>query len=152
MEDDEAPEGRHKSMPNIILYDGVCGLCGRLTQFVLRRDAGRRFRFAALQSSFARSLLRRHARNAEDLDTLYVVIDAGSPSERLLSKARGALFILWQLGGGWRALCLLRVLPTFLLDLGYDILARARYRLFGKYATCLVPTPDHRERFIGGDA
>lgn len=132
----------------VILYDGVCGLCSRLVQFVLERDPGGEFRFAPLQGSFARALLLRHGRDPEALDTLYVVIDASTPSERLLCKARGGLFILRQLGGGWRAAGVLGVLPTVLLDFGYDLIARVRYRLFGKYDTCRVPAPEHLDRFI----
>jgi predicted DCC family thiol-disulfide oxidoreductase YuxK len=132
----------------IILYDGVCGLCNRLVQFVIKRDRRNRFHFAALQSAFAHDVLTRHGRDPRELDTLYVVIDHGEPSERLERKGRGALFILRQLGGIWSLSRVFSVLPTGLLDFGYDRVARVRYRLFGKSETCLLPAPEQRAKFI----
>jgi predicted DCC family thiol-disulfide oxidoreductase YuxK len=132
----------------IVLYDGVCGLCNRLTQFIIRRDPHARFRFASLQSPFAAEVLSRHGKDPKQLDTLYVVLDHGTPSERLLRKARGALFILQEIGGIWGASRAFGLLPTPLLDLGYNLLARVRYRLFGKYESCPLPTADTRRRFL----
>ena len=132
---------------DVVLYDGVCGLCNRLTTFVLPRDPHGRFRFASLQSPVARELLARHGRRARDLDSLYV-LTTGPDGELLLSKSRAALHVLWRLGGGWRLSALLAPWPTWLLDRGYDLVARNRYRLFGKYETCLVPEPRWRERFL----
>ncbi|MFL5735256.1 MAG: thiol-disulfide oxidoreductase DCC family protein [Chloroflexia bacterium] len=133
---------------HLILYDGVCGFCNRLNQFVLTRDGSGRFLFASLQSPMSSEVLKKYRKSPEDLDTLYVLVDYGQESERLLSKARAALFILVEIGGTWRLASLLNLLPTLVLDAGYDLLARVRYRLFGKYATCLMPRPEYRERFL----
>jgi len=65
-----------------------------------------------------------------------------------LSKSRAALFVLTTIGGVWRAFAVLRVLPARLLDYGYDLIARNRYRLFGRYETCLLPAPEYERRFI----
>jgi predicted DCC family thiol-disulfide oxidoreductase YuxK len=132
----------------IILYDGVCGLCNRVVQFVIKRDQRNVFRFAALQSAFAHEVLTRHGRDPRDLDTLYVVINHGQPSERLECKGRGALFILRQIGGIWSLSRVFSLLPTGLLNFGYDCVARVRYRLFGKSETCLLPDPKQRPKFI----
>ena len=132
----------------IILYDGVCGLCHRLNRFVLARDQAGRFRFAALQSALAGEILARHCRDPRDLDTLYLVLGHGGPDERLLRKSDAALRILRELGGAWRAASLLRVVPRPLRDLAYDLVARSRYRLFGRYDTCPLPDPRHRARFL----
>ncbi|HKR60260.1 MAG TPA: DUF393 domain-containing protein, partial [Pyrinomonadaceae bacterium] len=75
----------------VVLYDGVCGLCNRLNQFLLRRDGQDRFRFASLQSDVAAQLLQRHGTDAIDLDTVYVVADYGMPNERLLSRSDAVL-------------------------------------------------------------
>jgi len=136
----------------IILYDGVCGLCNRLIQFTLKRDKHSTFRFAALQSTFARDLLTRHSINPDHLDTFYVVTDQGSREERLHSRARAALYVLRVLGGPWRILTVFGVLPTFILDLGYRLVARSRYRLFGKYDHCVIPKPQWKERFIASES
>lgn len=132
----------------IILYDGVCGLCNRLNRFVLTRDPAGRFRFAALQSALAGEILTRHGRDPRDLDTLYLVLDHGRPDERLLRKSDAALWILRDLGGPWRAAGALRAVPRWMRDLGYDLVARTRYRLFGRYDTCPLPDPRHRARFL----
>jgi predicted DCC family thiol-disulfide oxidoreductase YuxK len=86
----------------IILYDGVCGLCNRFNQFVLKRDRKDLFRFAPLQSSFASGVLMRHGAEPRKLDTVYVVVDYDQPTERLLSKSHAILFALQQIGGTWR--------------------------------------------------
>ncbi len=139
--------GRATEAP-LILYDGVCGLCHRLVRFVLARDPAGRFRFAALQSTLARDILARHGRDPRDLDTLYLVLGHGRPDERLLRRSDAALWILRELGGPWRAAGALRVVPARLRDLGYDLVARTRYRLFGRYDTCPLPDPRHRARFL----
>jgi predicted DCC family thiol-disulfide oxidoreductase YuxK len=135
---------------HLLLYDGVCGLCDRLVQFVLRHDRGDRFRFAALQSQLAANLLRGYGRDASDLDTVYVIARYGEPSAKLLSRARAVLFILAELGGIWRLASVLRVFPRPLLDFGYNLIARRRYRLFGRYDACPVPTPATRAKFLDG--
>jgi predicted DCC family thiol-disulfide oxidoreductase YuxK len=132
----------------IILYDGVCGLCNRLNRFVLARDPGGRFRFAALQSAFAAEILARHGRDPQDLNTLYLVLAPGQPDERLLQKSDAVLWILRELGGAWRTAGALRVVPRWVRDLGYALVARTRYRLFGRYDTCPLPDPRHRVRFL----
>jgi predicted DCC family thiol-disulfide oxidoreductase YuxK len=133
----------------IVLYDGVCGLCNRLVQFVLKRDKKDVFRFAALQSSFARALLARHGYSTDDLNTVYVVLDPGSPVERLLRKSGAIAFILEQLGGKWRLLASFRLVPQIGRDLAYDLVARFRYPVFGNYNACPLPTPKDRAKFVG---
>lgn len=137
----------------IVFYDGVCGLCDRSVQFILRHDSARRFRFAALQSNFARLVLERHGRDLRDLDTMYVVRDAGTAKERLLAKSDAVLAVLDQLG--WRRLAAVaRTLPRALRDRIYRLVVRNRYRWFGRYEQCTLPPTDVRERFVdlGGQA
>jgi predicted DCC family thiol-disulfide oxidoreductase YuxK len=133
---------------HLILYDGVCGLCNRLTQFVLRRDARAVFDFASLQSPTARSVLQQLGGNAESLDTVYVVVNYRSESPALLSKAGAASFVLKTLGIRGPLAWALRVLPDGLLNLGYDLIARNRYRVFGKFETCILPSAEFKKRFI----
>lgn len=143
----KSPRGPLTGRP-IVFYDGVCGLCNRLNQFVLRRDRSGRFQFAALQSAFARETLSRYSRDPEDLDTLYLITDYGTPSERLFWKSRAALRVLREIGGVWGWTRILSILPTAVLNAGYDIIARLRYRLFGKSESCMIPRPEQRDRFI----
>lgn len=138
--------GRH-----LLLYDGVCGLCDRLVQLVLARDRGERFDFASLQSPAAKVVLGRFARDPDTLNTLYVVADYRTGNATLLSKSQAVLMIGATLGWPWKAVVLLRVLPGSLLDWGYDLVARHRYRVFGRYDQCLIPRPEHRARFVESD-
>ena len=142
----EAPEDRNHS---ILLYDGVCGLCHRTVQFILKRDRGDSFRFASLQSDFAARLLQKHGLTRESLDTVYLVLHYGDPSERLLSRSQAGLAVMLLLGGGWRRLALAGgVFPRFLLDFLYRGIARHRYRIFGKYPSCPLPTAERRAKFL----
>ena len=132
----------------VILYDGVCGLCNRLNRFVLARDRIGRFRFASLQSAIAAEMLGRHGRDPRDLDTLYVILAPGRPDEHLLRKSDAVLRILGELGGVWRMSGVLRLVPRAIRDAGYDLVARTRYRLFGRFDACPLPDPRHRARFL----
>lgn len=135
--------------PNpIVLYDGVCGLCNRLNQFLLKRDKHDRLRFASLQSSFAESLTLRHGANPKDLDTVYAVVDHGQPTEHLLSRSDAIIYVLTQLGGIWKGIGLARILPKALRNVFYEIVAKNRYRVFGKHDSCMLPDPKHKEKFL----
>ena len=138
----------------IILYDGVCGLCNRLNQFVLRRDREGIFRFAWLQSPLAARILAHHGANPQDLDTVYVVLNhdltkEAEPDELLLPRSDAVIFVLKRLGGIWKVLGLfVQLLPWRLRDWGYRIVAGNRYRVFGRFETCMLPSARDRSKFI----
>src|SRR5580704_3618750 len=133
----------------ILLYDGVCGLCNRVVQFVLRHDNDAVFRFTALQSALSAHILTRHGANPTDLDTFYVVLNHDQGSEQLLARSDAVVYVLKQLGGFWQiAAFLMGVLPRVLRDWGYGVIARNRYRMFGRHDTCPVPSAETRARFI----
>jgi predicted DCC family thiol-disulfide oxidoreductase YuxK len=133
----------------ILLYDGVCGLCNRMNQFVLRHDQAGVFRFASLQSALAGRILARHGADAADLDTVYVVVNPDQPDEHLLARSEAVIFVLKQLGGFWGlAGFVLRFKPRFLRDLGYRVVARNRYRFFGRSETCFLPSSENCGRFL----
>jgi predicted DCC family thiol-disulfide oxidoreductase YuxK len=137
--------------PNpIVLYDGVCGLCNRLVQFLLKHDRRDRFRFASLQSDFASVLLKRHSLDPHDLDTVYVVRDYNESNEILLARSDAILYMLAQLGGVWKVTGIGRVLPKSFRDAAYKVVARNRYRVFGKHESCMLPEPKHRDKFLDG--
>ena len=133
----------------ILLYDGVCGLCNRFVQFILRRDRAEIFRFAALQSTFATRILTKHGANPAILDTFYVVINKDESSESLLSRSDAVVFISKQLGGFWCATGhVYATLPRPVRDWAYRLVARNRYRIFGRYDTCPIASEDTRDRFL----
>jgi len=136
--------------PNpIILYDGVCGLCNRFVQFVLKHDANDRFRFAPLQSEFARRILEKHGVDSQRLESLCLLHHQGRTGEGLETRSTAVISVLREFGGRWRALAnLLAVLPRGLRDWGYNLVARYRYPIFGKYETCPIPSPGDRRKFL----
>ena len=133
----------------IILYDGVCGLCNRLVQFLLKHDKNSRLRFASLQSDFAANVLRRHGIDPKDLDTMHVVENYDQADERVLQRSDAILRAGRELGGVWGPLAALgKIFPRALRNLVYRFVARNRYRVFGKYETCMLPDPNQRSRFL----
>ena len=133
----------------IVLYDGVCGLCNRLVQFVLKNDRNDVFRFASLQSKLAEQILVRHRLRSESLETVYVVLDYGFAKERVLSRLQAVVYVLQQLGGPLAYVsAILRVLPAPVQNFLYGLVARNRYRVFGRYETCPLPDGDTRSKFL----
>ena len=133
---------------HVLLYDGVCGLCSRLVQFLLEHDHRAVFVFASLQSTAGKAIVERFGGNPEALTTFYVLTGYRTERARLLSRSRAALFVAGQLGWPWKLAVVLRVLPAEMLDGIYDFTARRRYRLFGQLEQCLMPQPEFRGRFL----
>ena len=127
----------------VVLFDGVCNFCNRSVNFILDHDARRRFRFAALQSDAGQAVLRHFGLRTDDFDTA-VLVERG----RAYTKSSAALRIARNLGGWWSLFAVLLAIPPFLRDGAYDLLARNRYRWFGKADNCRVPTPEMRDRFL----
>ena len=133
----------------LILYDGVCGLCNDVVQFVLRHDAAGRFWFCALQDPLAGRILASHQLDAAKLDTFCLVNMPFSSGEQVLVRSDAAVAVLLELGGGWRLLGkILRIVPRPVRDLGYRVVARVRYRIFGRLDACPLPSAAQRDRFL----
>jgi predicted DCC family thiol-disulfide oxidoreductase YuxK len=133
----------------IIFYDGVCRLCNRFVRFVLKRDRKDYFRFAAVQSHFARDVLQRHDVDPNVLDTVYLVLDHDQPTESLLARNDAVASVLKALGGFWRLWAkLLDFVPRSVRDWQYNLIARNRYRFFGKYVSCPLPDSKDRHKFL----
>ena len=143
--EDSVPESESKA---IVLYDGVCGLCNRAVQFLLKRDRHDRLRFASLQSDFAAALLKRHSVDHEDLDTVYAVLNHGAPNETLLAKGDAFLFFAETIGGIWNVARVGRIIPRPIRNRLYDFIARHRYQVFGKSESCMLPDPKERHKFL----
>jgi predicted DCC family thiol-disulfide oxidoreductase YuxK len=133
----------------LVLYDGVCALCNWLVAFLIRHDRRDQFRFAPLQSEFAQVLLQRHGLNSADLDTVVVLADFQQTSERALTRSEAALWSLGRLGGVWRLFAIAKLIPLTLREALYGVIARSRYRMFGKYDTCPLPRAEDRYKFLG---
>jgi len=138
----------HAEATHLVLYDGVCGLCSRLLQFLLTHDRRGAFAFAALQSRTGSAVIERLGGDPADLTSFYVVTDYRTDRRRTLAKSTAALFVASQLGWPWKAAVIARALPVVVLDRAYDVIARNRYRVFGRLEQCLVPRPEFRARFV----
>jgi predicted DCC family thiol-disulfide oxidoreductase YuxK len=133
----------------LLLYDGVCALCNGVVQFLMKHDRLDRFRYAPLQSSLGREVLARFDIHAFP-DGVMVLTDALTPSEHLYQRSDAVGAALQLLGEPWRVAGRgLRLVPRPLRDWGYGIVARFRYRLFGRYDTCPIPPPEQRGRLLG---
>jgi len=135
------------SIRALILFDGVCGLCNKFVQYVLNHDPKAKFHFASLQSDLAREILSRHGKDPEMLKTVYLIVNPGTPGEKIYAKSNAALRIMGQLEGPARALRVFAFLPL-IPDLVYDLVAANRYQLFGKSDSCQLPRAEDRERFL----
>lgn len=134
---------------SIVLYDGVCGLCNRMVQFLLVRDKRDRFSFAALQSDFASTVLRRHGIDPKDLDTVQFIQNYNQANERVFGKSDAIARAAIELGGFWKILGVAGlVVPRPIRDCVYRLVARSRYKIFGKSETCLLPGPTYRSKFL----
>lgn len=134
--------GMDREIPSsIVFFDGVCNLCNGFVDFLVRQDSKHVLRFASLQGKTSRELLGPGA--GEKLASV-VFYENGSTS----TESAAVIRILSQLGGAWRLLALLRVIPVFLRDPIYRFIARNRYRWFGKRETCRLPSPEERTLFL----
>ena len=127
---------------SIIFFDGVCGLCNRFVDSLLKRDTQAVFVFAPLQGETARKRLSKN-----DTETLGSIVlwEQG----RTFRRSTAVVRVLWKLGGVWAWLGWgLWIIPKPLRDLTYKLVALSRYRLFGKKETCRLPTPEERSRFL----
>jgi predicted DCC family thiol-disulfide oxidoreductase YuxK len=126
----------------IVLFDGVCNLCSGSVQFIIRRDPKALFRFASLQSPVGERL-RGELGIDPALDSVLLVEDG-----RWYKESDAALRIAHGLGGPWKLLGIFRLIPKSLRDHAYLLIARNRYRWFGKMEACWLPTPELRGRFL----
>jgi len=126
----------------VILFDGVCNLCSASVQFILKRDKEKRFSFASLQSTYGQGLLKQFDLST-DVFNSFILFQDGN----ILTRSTAALKMFSQLKGwGWVKIFL--VVPKFIRDGIYNLVAKNRYKWFGKKEECWVPTPELKARFL----
>ena len=131
----------------ILLYDGICGFCNATVQLIVKHDSKETIRFATIQSPFAKLLFERYP-TLKEIDSLVLIESFNSPTEKVFIRSTGALVIARYLGGWWALFLIGYIIPSAVRDWLYDIFAKYRYHLFGKYDSCLLPPPEVRSRFI----
>jgi len=132
---------------HLVLYDGVCGLCDRAVAFLLDHDRDGVLTFAPLQGQTVAELRRRTTLPPE-LETMLFVEDFGTPNERVSFRSTGVLRMLGRIGGFWRVVSWLRIVPRPIRDLVYRTIARHRYRWFGRFDQCKLPPAEMASRFL----
>ncbi len=126
---------------NVVLYDGDCGFCNFWVQWILNNDTHDRFKFASLQSEYGQNFLQNQGLPLITFDTLYFLKDGN-----YYKKMYAVIKIGEVLGGAYKGLLSLKILPKFILNKMYDKVAENRKKLAGE--SCLLPTPEQRKKFI----
>lgn len=128
----------------VVLFDGVCNLCNGTVQFIIKRDPSSKFQFASLQSGFGQSQLLKLGLDPTQLHSIIVLEDG-----KMYERSDAALKIASHLTQPWPMLGASRIFPRFFRDWVYDVIAKNRYRMFGKKDECMIPTPEMKARFVG---
>lgn len=127
----------------IVLFDGVCNLCNRSVQFIIKRDRHKQFYFASLQGKTGQQLLEQFHLTADNLNS-FILIENG----KLYQKSSAALRITRKLGAAWPLLYGFIIVPPFIRNAVYSLIAKNRYKWFGKSESCMIPAPGLKERFL----
>lgn len=126
----------------VILFDGMCNLCNKTIQFVIKNDPGHIYRFASFQSRFGSEMLQYFGINDKKFET-FILLENGN----IYDRSTGALRVCKRLKGGWKMLCMFLIVPKFIRDFVYNVIAQNRFRLFGRASVCWVPTPELQKLF-----
>ncbi|WP_208590194.1 thiol-disulfide oxidoreductase DCC family protein [Gracilibacillus suaedae] len=129
-------------MQRIILFDGVCNFCSSSVQFIIMRDPDFKFQFASLQSEKGQQLLAKH-HVCLDIDSMVLI-----EKDRVYTKSTAALRIANELKGVYQLFAIFLIIPKPVRDIFYTILAKNRYRWFGKKDQCMIPKPADKQRFL----
>lgn len=125
----------------IVFFDGVCNLCNHAVDFIIRHDKRHSIRFASLQGETAASLLPSDMRSS--LSTLVLF-----HKEKIFTHSTAVLNIARLMGWPWKIFCMFFFIPRFLRDALYKTIAQHRYRLWGRRATCRLPSPEELQLFL----
>lgn len=127
----------------VILFDGICNLCNKSVQYVIRHDPGSVFKFASLQSETGRNLLNQYALSANDLNSFILIMNG-----KAYTRSTAALKVAGYLHGPARILYGFIIVPAFIRNAVYNTIARNRYKWFGKKESCMIPSPTLEARFL----
>jgi predicted DCC family thiol-disulfide oxidoreductase YuxK len=130
------------SMNRVILFDGECHFCDRSVQFIIKRDPSGYYKFASLQSDIGQKLLQQY--NApKNIDSFFLI-----DHNKCYDKSSAALRVCKNLKGFWEICYPFLLVPKPIRDFFYDIMAKNRYKWFGKRDSCMLPSSDIRKRFL----
>jgi len=127
----------------LIIFDGVCNFCNSSVNFIIRRDKKDHFRFTPFQSETAKKILSGIKTEDANPDSVILLEDG-----ILYFKTTAALSIAKELSGAWHLFYVFIIVPTFIRNFFYNLIARNRYKWWGKKDSCMVPSPDVRKKFL----
>jgi len=127
----------------VIFFDGVCNLCNASVQFVIAHDKKDQFKFTALQGDYAKEVLSKFNADPQKLNTILLLQEG-----KLYTKSSAALRVAGKLNGLIPLLYVFLLVPKFIRDWFYDIIAKNRYQWWGRQESCWVPTPELKSKFI----
>lgn len=130
----------------IVLFDGICHFCDASVQFIIQRDSKRLFKFAPLQSGPGEKLIQQF--NIPPSIDSFILIDHQPNHQHVHYKSSAVLHVCKHLKGLWKLLYILIIIPKPLRDFCYEQFAKRRYKWFGSKESCMIPTPEQRERFL----
>jgi predicted DCC family thiol-disulfide oxidoreductase YuxK len=130
-------------MQTSVFFDGVCTLCNRGVNFLIKHDKKGVLKFASLQSEYAQNVVPKALLNRDNLDTIIVYTNG-----KFYNRSNAVLKLCKVLGGGFYVVLIGYLIPRFIRDGLYRFIANNRYRWFGRQSQCRVPTPDLKERFL----
>jgi predicted DCC family thiol-disulfide oxidoreductase YuxK len=131
-----------KTTPPVVLFDGVCKLCNGSVNFILNRDSKGQLKLAPLQSEYGLRVLASQGKNSDALDSMFLLEGA-----QLFEKSTAIIRISKYLNGAWPLCMIFLLIPRFIRDFIYDVIANNRYRWFGKYAACPLHAPEFKDQF-----
>lgn len=127
----------------LVLFDGVCQFCNSSVNFMIRKDNTDYFRFLPLQSELGQKIIRQFNLDPENLQTVILL-----ENKRIYTRSTAALRIARKLKGGWKLFYGFVIVPAFIRDAVYNVVAKNRYKWWGKRDSCMVPTPDVKKKFL----
>jgi len=128
---------------NIVLFDGICNFCNSSVNFIMDHDEENYFKFAAIQSEPGQELMKKFGLDPVNLTTFIFV-----QGDKYYTKTTAALKVAKHLGFPWNLSYIFIIVPPFIRNITYNIIAKYRYKWFGKKDACRIPTPEEREKFL----
>lgn len=128
----------------LILFDGVCNLCNSSVQYVIKHDKNQRFMFTALQSETGKKIIDHFNIDTRKVDSIILY----TPEKGITYKSTAALKVAAQLGFPTNILSIFLIIPSFISNWVYDVIAKNRYKWYGKKEACMIPTPELKSKFL----
>ena len=132
-----------KNKKMTVLFDGVCNFCNASINFVIDRDKKGVFKFAALQSDIGQVILKKYGLKQTNFDSIILEKEG-----KIYQKSDAALEIVRNMDGLWKVFYIFKIIPSFLRNPVYNLIAKNRYRIFGRTDACRIPTPKLKARFL----